>query len=83
MRIMPLKETAQRLNLSPLSLADKRFRRRIGLPAVHIGRRIGFDERDIDLLIVRGREKMLTESGQDAQPQPAAAACRQTAAART
>lgn len=56
MRTMPLQETAQRLNLSPLSLADKRFRVRIGLPAIKIGRRLVFDERDVEQLILRGRE---------------------------
>ena len=71
MRIVPLKETAQRLNLSPLSLADKRYRLRIGLPAIHIGRRIGFDERDIDRLIACGREQVETDDGQDVQPRQA------------
>jgi hypothetical protein len=55
-QIIPLKETAQLLSLSPLSLADKRFRLRIGLPAIKLGRRLGFDERDIEKLILRGRE---------------------------
>ena len=58
MRIISVKETAHQLGLSPLSLADKRFRVRIGLPAVKLGRRLGFDERDVEQLILRGREKV-------------------------
>jgi len=61
MRIMPLEETAQRLGLSPLSLADKRFRLRLGLPAVKLGRKLGFDEHDVEQLILRGRERMPLE----------------------
>jgi hypothetical protein len=65
MRIISVKETAQQLNLSPLSLADKRFRIRIGLPAVKLGRRLGFDERDVEQLVLRGRETMPIESRQE------------------
>jgi hypothetical protein len=70
MRIISVKETARQLNLSPLSLADKRFRIRIGLPAVKLGWRLGFDERDVEQLVLRGREKMLVERVQEVQPQP-------------
>ena len=58
MRIVGVEETATRLNIRPKSLLDKRFRARIGLAAVHIGRRIGFAEGDIERLITRGREKL-------------------------
>ncbi len=58
-RIIPVDEAAQRLGISPRSLFDKRFRTRTGLPAVKIGlRRIGFDERDIERIIERGRESL-------------------------
>ena len=58
-RIVPVDEAAQRLGVAPRSLLDKRFRTRTGLPAVKIGlRRIGFDERDIERLIERGRERL-------------------------
>lgn len=60
MRLISRHETAQRLNLKPESLSDKRFRVRIGLPAVRIGRRIGFIEADVEKLIARGREKLPT-----------------------
>jgi hypothetical protein len=61
MRVIPLEETARLLGFSPLSLADKRFRVRIGLPAVKLGRKLGFDEHDVEQLILRGREKMPAE----------------------
>ena len=63
MRVIPLEETAQLLGLSPLSLADKRFRVRLGLPAVKLGRKLGFDERDVEQLILRGRERIPVEGG--------------------
>ena len=69
MRVMSLEEVAQKLGVSPRSLADKRFRARIELPAVKIGRRVGFDERDVEQLILRGREKRHEEHGQTVQPQ--------------
>ena len=69
MRVITIEETAQRLGLSPRSLADKRFRVRIGLPGVKLGRRLGFDERDVEQLILRGREKIPMEYGQEVQPQ--------------
>ena len=58
MRIVSVGETAIRLNVRPKSLLDKRFRARIGLAAVHIRRRIGFAEGDIERIITRGREKL-------------------------
>jgi len=59
MRILTVDEAARQLGLSPRSLLDKRFRTRTGLPAVKLGRRrIGFDERDIERLIERGRERL-------------------------
>ena len=63
MRVIPLEETARLTGFSPLSLADKRFRLRIGLPAVKLGRKLGFHERDIEQLILRGREKIPVEGG--------------------
>lgn len=62
-RIMPVDEAAQRLGISPRSLLDKRFRLRTGLPAIKIGmRRIGFDERDIERMIEKGRERFAGET---------------------
>jgi predicted DNA-binding transcriptional regulator AlpA len=61
MRIISLEETARRLGLSPRSLTDKRFRARLGLPGVKVGRRLGFEEDDIEAVITRGREKLPVE----------------------
>ena len=58
MRLISLEEAAGRLGISPRSLCDKRYRMRIGLAAVRIGRRVGFSEADIERLITRGREKL-------------------------
>jgi predicted DNA-binding transcriptional regulator AlpA len=63
MRILPADETAERLGVALRSILDKRYRARIGLRAIKIGRRIGFDERDIEKLIARGREKLPTLAG--------------------
>jgi len=63
MKLLSLEETANRLDVAPTSLADKRYRVRIGLPAVKAGRRIGFAEHDIEKLITRGREKLPISSG--------------------
>jgi hypothetical protein len=58
MRLISLEEAAGRLGISPRSLCDKRYRMRIGLAVVRIGRRVGFSEADIERLITRGREKL-------------------------
>jgi hypothetical protein len=68
MPLLAKEEASKRLGVAVRSLEDKRYRIRIGLPAVHIGRRIGFDEGDIDRLIARGREKLPVACGQEAQP---------------
>jgi len=58
MRLLTLEDTAQRLGVSPRSLADKRYRARIGLPGTKIGRRITFNEADVTKLIDRCREPL-------------------------
>lgn len=63
MAIMSADEAAKRLCVAVRSLTDKRYRTRIGLPAVKVGRRIGFDEKDVEKLIARGREKLPTLTG--------------------
>lgn len=52
-----LEQAAERLSVSPRSLADRRYRVRLGLAAVKIGRRITFAESDIERLIREGRER--------------------------
>lgn len=68
MRVITLEDAALRLGLSPRSLADKRFRTRIGLPGIKLGRRLGFDERDVERLIIHGREKMSIDSSAEGVP---------------
>ena len=59
MRLLTIEEAAHRLgDISPRSLSDKRYRARIGLPAVKVGRRVGFREDDVEKLMQRGRERL-------------------------
>jgi len=58
MKLLTADETAGRLGVSPRSLLDKRYRLRIGLSAVKIGRHLGFIESDVERLITRGQEKL-------------------------
>ena len=59
MKLLNPEETAQRLGgISTNSLRDKRYRLRIGLPAVKVGRRLVFREEDIEQLIHCGREQV-------------------------
>jgi hypothetical protein len=58
MRLLTLEEAATRLCLSPRSLCDRRYRGRLGLPAVKVGRRLAFDESDVEKVIARGRERL-------------------------
>lgn len=63
MKRLTAEEAAAQLGVSKRSLSDKRYRLRIGLPAVRIGRRIGFEERDVERIITRGRERLPTRAG--------------------
>lgn len=56
-----LERAAERLSVSPRSLSDRRYRVRLGLAAVKIGRRITFAESDIERLIREGRERLPSE----------------------
>lgn len=58
MRLLSVEQAAARLGVSPRSLMDKRYRARLGLSAVKIGNKVGFEESDIDRLIERGREHL-------------------------
>jgi hypothetical protein len=55
-RALSAKVAAEMLSLSPRSLADRRFRLRLGLQARRIGGRIVFLESDLLRLLERGRE---------------------------
>lgn len=56
MRALSLIDASLTLGVSPRSLADKRYRTRIGLPARKIGRRIVFLEDDLRHLLEVGRD---------------------------
>jgi hypothetical protein len=55
-------EVAKLLKLSAESLFDPRFRARIGLPAVRIGRTLRFRPEDVNKLISRALEKFPAKS---------------------
>lgn len=57
-----LEQAAERLSVSPRSLSDRRYRTRLGLAAVRIGRRLTFSETDLDRLIREGRERLPGEA---------------------
>lgn len=61
-KLVDVLETAVRLGVSPRSIIDRRYRLRIGLHGVHVGRRLLFDECEIDRLIERGRESLPGEA---------------------
>lgn len=59
MRVLSVAEACERLGgLARKTVLDPRWRSRVRLPIVHVGRRVGFLETDIANLIERGREKL-------------------------
>ena len=58
MKTYTIDEAAAVLKASPRSLADKRYRMRLGLVARKIGRRIVFTQEDIQLVLDRGKEPL-------------------------
>lgn len=63
MRTFTIDEAAAVLRVSPRSLGDRRFRCRLGLQALKVGRRLVFAEEDIRLLLERSRERFPKERG--------------------
>lgn len=57
-RLLTADEAGQRLGLAPRSLLDKRFRLRLGLHGIKLGRVLRFDPRELDELAARGREHL-------------------------
>lgn len=57
-RLLTADEAGQRLGLAPRSLLDRRFRLRLGLHGVKLGRALRFDEGEVERLIERGRERL-------------------------
>jgi len=63
-RALAKEEAASLLGLSPKTLGDKRWRVRVGLYGVKIGRRLRFIENDLEALVQRGREPISQTSEQ-------------------
>ncbi len=61
-RLLNADEAGQRLGLAPRSLLDKRFRLRLGLHGVKLGRVLRFDEEELRDIIERGRERLPGEA---------------------
>jgi hypothetical protein len=57
-KALDLRRAATYVGSSPRTLADARWRERVGLPATRIGRRLVFLIRDLDALLTRSREQM-------------------------
>jgi len=65
---LSLHEATKALGVSPRSLADRRYRTRIGLPARKVGRRVVFLEQDLRRLLAARRDGL-----PNATPEPAMA----------
>lgn len=64
MRLLNLAEAALAIGVSPRSLADPRYRSRIGIRVYKVGRRTLFDEADLQQLLERSRERSSSVDGQ-------------------
>jgi hypothetical protein len=61
MRTLNLEQAAELLKVSPRSLADKRYRAKLPLPARKVGRKIIFLEADIARLLDRNIERLVAQ----------------------
>ena len=61
-RAISCRQAAGLLSLPARALYDPRRRRRLGLPAVRVGRRLVFIEADVLNLLDRGREHLGAET---------------------
>lgn len=57
-RLLSIEVAAARLGVSPRSLADRRYRCRLNLPGVKVGRRLLFAEVEVDRIVREGRERL-------------------------
>jgi len=57
-RTLTVDEAALVLKISPRSLADRRYRMRLGIPARKVGRRLVFAETDLLQLLEQSRETL-------------------------
>ena len=66
MALLTAHEVAKRCGFKAASLYSKPFRARIGLRAIKLGASLRFDSRDVEELIQRSKERLLSENGQEA-----------------
>ena len=57
-KLLSVEEACAILGVSFRSLIDKRYRERIGLPCIKIGRRILFDPSEVEQIITKNREQL-------------------------
>lgn len=55
---MEIDGAAEFISVKPRSLADLRFRARLGLPARRVGRKLVFLVKDLEDLLERGKEHL-------------------------
>jgi hypothetical protein len=65
-RALTADETAGILGVSPRSILDPRYRRRIKLAATRVGRSVRFRMSDVEGVLKRGREKVPVMPEEDA-----------------
>jgi len=58
METLTLEQAADILKVSPRSLADRRYRFRLRLPARKVGRKVVFVQADVLNILEAGRERM-------------------------
>jgi len=58
MKLMNVQELSERLNLPTSTIKDKRWRARMGLPAVKLGERVLFREQDVERVITKHLERL-------------------------
>jgi len=56
-----VRQAAQILGLSPFSVADPRFRRKLAIPASRIGRAVVFDVKELEAYLLQRREHLTQE----------------------
>jgi Helix-turn-helix domain len=62
-KLLSLDQAAAALGIKPRSLQDKRYRSRIGLAGVKVGKRLLFDMRDLERLVSKGKEHLPKQAG--------------------
>ncbi len=67
MKCFNIDEAATVLRVSPRSLADRRYRLRLGLTGRKIGRRLIFTEKDLARLLEEGREILPCDERREGQ----------------